>query len=97
MIYGNLSESGEFSVPILPLIRSKGSVHPYSVFNHVMNSEELKEGIDFVTSRIGNGELRPVIDRVFDFKDAIAAYQYMLSNSQCGKIVVAVDPGTGHA
>lgn len=97
VIYGNLSESGEFSVPILPLIRAKGSIHPYSMFNHVMNPEELKEGIDFVMGRIGDGGLRPVIDRIFDFKDTISAYEYMLGNSQCGKIVVAVDPGTGHA
>lgn len=97
LIYGNLSESGEFSVPIIPLIRSKGSVHPYSMFNHVMIPEELREGIDFVMSRIGDGSLRPVIDRVFDFKDTISAYEYMLGNSQCGKIVVAVDPGIDHA
>ena len=97
LIYGNLSGSGEFSVPILPLIRSKGSVHPYSMFNHVMIPEELKEGIDFVMGRIADGRLRPVIDRIFDFKDAISAYQYMLGNSQCGKIVVAVGPGIGRA
>lgn len=97
LIYGNLSGTGEFSVPILPLIRAKGSIHPYSMFNHVMIPEELKEGVDFVMSRIADSQLRPVIARVFDFKDAISAYQYMLGNSQCGKIVVDVKPNIGDA
>jgi NADPH:quinone reductase-like Zn-dependent oxidoreductase len=32
--------------------------------------------------------LKPVIDRVFDFADAGAAYEYMESGNHFGKIVI---------
>ena len=38
--------------------------------------------------RIEKGGLKPLVDNVFEFKDTVAAYQYMLSNKQRGKIVV---------
>jgi len=90
LIYGNLSESKEFAVPILPLIRANASVHPYSMFNHVMVPRQLAAGIDFVMTGIRERHLRPAIDRVFEFRDIKSAYEHMLGNSQCGKIVVAV-------
>jgi NADPH:quinone reductase-like Zn-dependent oxidoreductase len=33
-------------------------------------------------------DIRPVIDRVFDFKDADDAYAYMDTGSHFGKIVI---------
>ena len=38
----------DINIPILPSIRSKASVQPYSMFNYVKFHEELKEGIGFV-------------------------------------------------
>jgi NADPH:quinone reductase-like Zn-dependent oxidoreductase len=40
---------------------------------------------------IHQGTLRPVLDRVFPLGDLPAAHAYMLSNSQCGKIVLSTD------
>ena len=40
---------------------------------------------------IHHGTLRPVLDRVFPLADLPAAHAYMLSNSQCGKIVLSTD------
>ncbi|MDO8877737.1 MAG: NAD(P)-dependent alcohol dehydrogenase [Pseudolabrys sp.] len=39
---------------------------------------------------IANAHLKPVIDRVFEFKDAKAAYAYQQSGGHMGKIVVAI-------
>ena len=45
----------------------------------------------------GPGEVRfkvsafhPRIDRVFSLAETVDAYRYMLSNAQCGKIVVSL-------
>jgi NADPH2:quinone reductase len=40
---------------------------------------------------IHHGTLRPVLDRVFPLADLPAAHTYMLSNSQCGKIVLSTE------
>jgi NADPH:quinone reductase-like Zn-dependent oxidoreductase len=87
LIYGAL-ESLTISVPLLPLVRAGGWVHAYSMFNHVLNPDELAQGIAFVMDHIRSGAFRPVIDRVFPLADAIAAYRHMLGNTQMGKIVV---------
>jgi NADPH:quinone reductase-like Zn-dependent oxidoreductase len=35
-------------------------------------------------------QLRPVIDKVFDFDDARSAYEYMASGAHFGKVVIRV-------
>lgn len=35
-------------------------------------------------------KIKPVIDRVFDFKDARSAYEYMQSGAHFGKVVIAI-------
>jgi NADPH:quinone reductase-like Zn-dependent oxidoreductase len=35
-------------------------------------------------------EVHPVIDRVFEFEEATAAYQYMESQQHFGKVVIRV-------
>lgn len=86
-IYGLLG--GEFpSFPILELVRKHTTLHAYSLFNHVMSENSLEEGKNYVLERIQKGHLKPIVDKVFEFKDTIEAYKYMLSNKQKGKIVV---------
>lgn len=87
--YGQLEDRDPL-LPILPLTRAKATFHPYSMFNHVKFPGERAEGIAFVLKQIDEGRFRPVIDRVFDFDNALDAYRHMLGNSQCGKIVVRV-------
>lgn len=88
-IYGLLS--GEFpTFPLLDLVRKNTTLHAYSMFNHVMHKDELEEGVKYILERIQKGMLRPKIDRVFDFKDTVDAYKYMLSGKQKGKIVIRI-------
>ena len=35
-------------------------------------------------------QLRPIIDRVFSFEEALAAYEYMESGARMGKIVITL-------
>ncbi|MGM5470163.1 zinc-dependent alcohol dehydrogenase family protein [Flavobacteriaceae bacterium LMO-SS05] len=86
-IYGLLS--GEFpTFPLLDLVRKNSKLYAYSMFNHVMFKDQLDEGVKYVLERIKSGNLKPLIDKVFDFDDTVEAYNYMLSNKQKGKIVI---------
>jgi NADPH:quinone reductase-like Zn-dependent oxidoreductase len=63
----------------------------YSQFNHVEDIDKLNECKTYVLDRIKKGALKPVVSKVFDFKDYKKAYEYMLSNEQVGKIVVRIN------
>jgi NADPH:quinone reductase len=89
IIYGMI-EGLEIRIPMLPAIRAKASIHPYSMFNHVKFPDELRQGIGFVMEQIRAGRFRPEIDRVFRFEETVDAYRHMQGNSQRGKIVVQV-------
>lgn len=90
IIYGLLDPNPTI-FPLVPLIRKKAVMDAYSQFNHVDNIEKLNECKAYVLKRIEKGELRPLVGKVFDFKDYKKAYEYMLSNEQVGKIVVRIN------
>jgi NADPH:quinone reductase-like Zn-dependent oxidoreductase len=43
-----------------------------------------------IVRRLGNGELRPIVDRVYPMDQAAAAYQRLAKSEQFGKVVVEV-------
>ena len=49
-----------------------------------------KEFSDFALSKFEEGKMEPVIDSVFDWKDAAEAHRYMESNKNTGKIVLEI-------
>ena len=63
----------------------------YSQFNHVEDIDKLNECKAYVLERIEKGALKPIVSKVFDFKDYKKAFEYMLSNQQVGKIVVKIN------
>jgi D-arabinose 1-dehydrogenase-like Zn-dependent alcohol dehydrogenase len=48
-----------------------------------------RENFEALTAFLAKHPLKPVIDKVIDFKDAPAAYQHMEKESFLGKIVIA--------
>ncbi len=90
IIYGLLDPNPTL-FPLVPLIRKKATMDAYSQFNHVEDLDKLKECKAYVLERIKKGTLKPIVSKVFDFKDYKKAYEYMLSNKQIGKIVVKVN------
>lgn len=92
VIYGLLS--GEQTIfPILDLVQSDTKLLAYSMFNYVNDPVLLKEGVKYIQDRIEakSSKLKPRIDKVFSFSNALDAYKYMLSNEQRGKIVVTLE------
>ncbi|MGW4490172.1 zinc-binding dehydrogenase [Amycolatopsis sp. NPDC004368] len=48
--------------------------------------------VDHIRKGITDGDLVPVIDKVFPLEDFAEAHRYLESNGQVGKIVVALSP-----
>ncbi|TXD82674.1 zinc-dependent alcohol dehydrogenase family protein [Subsaximicrobium wynnwilliamsii] len=90
IIYGLLDPNPTL-FPLVPLIRKKATMDAYSQFNHVEDIVKLNECKAYILDRVGKGAIKPVVSKVFDFKDYKKAYEYMLSNQQVGKIVVRVN------
>jgi NADPH:quinone reductase-like Zn-dependent oxidoreductase len=49
-----------------------------------------QESLNYITKLIEAGEIRPVIDRVFRFEEAINALRYLQSKRAKGKVVVSI-------
>ncbi len=90
IIYG-LLDPNPTPFPLVPLIRKKAIMDAYSQFNHVEDINKLNECKAYVLERIEKGALKPLIGKVFAYKDYKKAYEYMLSNQQVGKIVVKIN------
>ena len=67
-----------------PLMMTGGSLHGIFVGDREM-FEEMNRALHV-------NRIRPVVDRVFPFEEAPAAYRYQASRAFVGKIVIAVSP-----
>lgn len=83
--------SGEVTeIEVVPMVRKAAILHPYSMFNHVSNPDELERGKQYILQRLVNGRMKPIVDRVFPFTETVDAYRYMAGRNVFGKIVVRV-------
>jgi NADPH:quinone reductase-like Zn-dependent oxidoreductase len=80
----------EMSGSVLPLIRAAATISGFSIFNHNPIDDQLQRAKTFIGNAFREGNLNPVIDRVFPFSKTIEAYQYLATGQQRGKIVVRV-------
>ena len=77
---------------LLPLFRKRGSLITSTLRNRTLD-EKAALTRDFdrdVLPLLAEGRIRPVIDRVFDWTEVVAAHQYMEANRNVGKIVLRV-------
>lgn len=51
-----------------------------------------KEKLQGLARFVDEGQLKPVVDSVFEFDDVLAAYDRIMSQRALGKVVVRVDP-----
>ncbi|MBO2451712.1 zinc-dependent alcohol dehydrogenase family protein [Actinomadura barringtoniae] len=89
LVYGWLSgEPTPF--PLLDLGMPPVNMRTYTIRETNRSPERLRQAHAFVTSGLRTGVLRPVVDRVFDLADIVAAHRHLESNTQIGKIVATV-------
>jgi NADPH:quinone reductase-like Zn-dependent oxidoreductase len=77
-------------MPIAPDFRGR-TIRTYAFTEvTVEDPARLHRAKHFINAGLRAGTLRPVIDRVFDLTDVVAAHHYLESNNQFGKILLTV-------
>ncbi|HNN61496.1 MAG TPA: zinc-dependent alcohol dehydrogenase family protein [Candidatus Obscuribacter sp.] len=88
-IYGALSlESTTF--PLQLALKRGLSVCGYTMFQVVDDAARFARAKEYVLAALADGSFKPVIDKVFSYAELRQAQEYMESNQQQGKIVVAL-------
>ncbi|MBY0357940.1 MAG: zinc-dependent alcohol dehydrogenase family protein [Candidatus Obscuribacterales bacterium] len=85
--YGALSLDNT-PFPLMLALDKSLLVQGYTLFHINKNAEMRQRAVKYVYDNLKNGNLKPIIDRVFTFDQLIEAQKYMESNVQNGKIVV---------
>jgi NADPH2:quinone reductase len=87
IIYGTLA--GTIGPLPLPQTMLKGlTIRGYAMNVFMADKSNRRRALEFVSIALANGELKPVVDRIFEFEEIVEAYRYMESNAQIGKILV---------
>ena len=86
---GRLVTCGATSGPNVRLDLRRVFWHHYTIMGSTMgNAREYAE----IVRRLGEGQLRPIVDRVYPLAEARAAYERLAKGEQLGKVVVEVTP-----
>ena len=84
---GRLVTCGATSGPQVGIDLRRLFWHHWTIMGSTMgNAREYAE----IVRRLGEGQLRPIVDRVFPLVDARQAYERLAKGEQLGKVVVAV-------
>ncbi|KIY51029.1 NAD(P)-binding protein [Fistulina hepatica ATCC 64428] len=58
----------------------------------IMQMSHKQEDLEELQKLVASGDVKPVVDSVFEFKDVLSAYDRLMSHHACGKVIVKVDP-----
>ncbi len=88
-VYGDLS--GEpIQVSPMQLIGKTASLRGTTIMEVFANKAELPTAVQYVRDRLTDGRFHPKIAKTFPLDQSVAAYQYLASNQQVGKVVITV-------
>ena len=76
------------SVRTLNLIQSNRGVYGLALNRLLDNADEVGMVIKELLGKFENGSIKPVISRVFDFKEVASAHEFLESGKSTGKIVL---------
>ncbi|MEV8610922.1 zinc-dependent alcohol dehydrogenase family protein [Amycolatopsis sp. NPDC051373] len=93
VIYGVLDFTPA-TVNVMDVLLKRLTIRGFGVAELASDSLRLAPAVDYVRNGIVDGDLVPVIDKVFPLEDYADAHRYLERNGQVGKIVVAVDGRT---
>ena len=89
VVYGALS-SAVTPLPMLPMLNKLPLIMASVTASTSTDPIKRKAAIEYITSGLKSGVLKPVIAKTFTFDQIIEAHKYLESNQQIGKIVVTV-------
>lgn len=89
IVYGMLG-GYQTTLSLPPLMLANLTLRGFSADLLVAEPESRQRMVDYVSSGLADGSLRPVIDRCFSLDEIVEAHRYLESNVQLGKIVVTV-------
>jgi NADPH:quinone reductase-like Zn-dependent oxidoreductase len=76
--------------PLLQALSRGLSIRGYVVLEVTQNPAFAPQALKYVYDRLADGRFSPKIAKTFAFKDTVAAYKYLESNQQMGKVVITV-------
>lgn len=76
--------------PLFAALAKGLTIRGYTLFELTQDKSRVEKAKSFIVPLLDSKKLTPVIDRVFNFNQIQQAHEYMESNQQMGKIVVAV-------
>jgi NADPH:quinone reductase-like Zn-dependent oxidoreductase len=76
--------------PLLQALSRGLSIRGYVVLEVTQNPAFAPQALKYVYDKLANGRFSPKIAKTFAFKDTIAAYKYLESNQQMGKVVITM-------
>lgn len=88
-LYGQLARE-PVDFPLLTCIAKGLTVRGYTLWELTLDAAKRARGVEWISARLTDGRLAPVIDRVFRLDEIGAAHAYLESGMQNGKIVVEV-------
>lgn len=91
--YGQLSRDPT-PFPLLAALRKGLSIRGYTLWEITLDPAKRARAVDWISRRLADGTLRPVIDRVFGLDEIVEAHRYIESGRQNGKIVIDVERGS---
>ncbi len=89
ILYGALSPEPTI-LPLLDMIAKRPIITGAMIVTTSGDPARLKTATDYVIAGFKSGALKPVIAKVFPFKQIVDAHRYLEANQQFGKIVVSV-------
>jgi NADPH:quinone reductase-like Zn-dependent oxidoreductase len=87
--YGAL-DARTTDLPPAALLAKSLTLRGYLVHEIVRSPTSLARAQKFILERLGSGELSPTIARTFPLEEISAAYRFLESNEQFGKVVVSL-------
>lgn len=88
-LYGFLSGQPT-PFPLVDALRRGLKMQGYVLSDVTGNPEALEVAKKYVYDRLADGRFQPKIAKTFHFADTVAAYKYLESNQQVGKVVITV-------
>jgi len=92
-LYGQLAtEATPF--PLVTVMRKGLSIRGYTLWEITLDPQKRERAVRFIFDGLDARRLRPIVDRIFDLSDIVAAHRYLESGQQAGKIVVKTESRT---